>query len=745
MNYKHIALTVLFVPTLLSPLFAQTQRTPPSVSSPSRRPATESPSSRKTEQLQDFTFEGADLDTVMTMYCEWTDKIYLKTDAVKATISVKAKKLTTSESIKVIETILAMNKIALVPIDEKYIKVVQATDNDLTGQGLSINIDPDAEYGDSSKFVTQIIQLENVEIPEVQAAVQHVMNAYGKIMALQRSNSLMITDTEANVKRVHELIEFIDQASARIEPRIYEIEYADATEISTKLNEIVAAAQADQKTTPAVTGNPAARTPPGVIRARANQAKDAAAPTKATISQTEGGSTVIIQGTVKVMADERTNIIIIFSQEENFAFFDKIVSVLDVEVEPATTFEVVNLEYADAAELSGTLNDLIGAASSSRSSSRSGSSNTQNRSGNSRNDRNSRTSSQNQRRGSNNTQLTPNSAETGKTAGIENLNRLSEDTKILADERSNSILLMGSKSDIVAIKKVIKSLDVMLEQVMIEAAIFEVTLGEGLEHGIEWLYTGNNKQGAWDGLGRLTTNAVGKIASQALNYYQNITDINTRAAIKLAAKDSNVRLLSTPVIITTDNTEAHLSVGEQRPVVTSTDSFGSSSGTQRSSYEYKDIGIQLTVTPRINPQRVVIMEVLQQADQVGDEIKIDGNDVPVIFNREFEAQISVPDRGTIALGGLVNTELRDSVAKIPILGDIPLIGRYLFSTVSKEQRQTELVVLLTPSVLATEEEALLETQRRYDAMDMQPSDWPRKEWSGSPLQHRKKEEPTTDL
>ena len=300
---------------------------------------------------------------------------------------------------------------------------------------------------------------------------------------------------------------------------------------------------------------------------------------------------------------------------------------------------------------------------------------------------------------------------------------------------------MGQKNDIAALKIVIKSLDIMLEQVMIEAAIFEVTLGDDLQHGIQWLYKSQagDKAGSWDGVG-LITNAVDQVASGALTYYQNLMGIDTQLAIKLSAGDSNVRLLSTPVIMTTDNTEAHLSVGEQRPVVTSTSNYANSSGTSSSNYEYKDIGIQLTVTPRINPQRVVVMEILQQADQVGDEIMIDGNQVPVILNREFEAQVSVPDRGTVALGGLVNTETRDSVSKIPILGDIPLIGRYLFSSVSKKNRQTELVVLLTPYVLTNNEELLKETERRYDSIDMMPSDWPEKGWSDSPLRFRPKPE-----
>ncbi len=706
-----------------------------------RRPATTKQGAAPTIQpahpksngkLYSFKFEGADLDTVMETYCEWTGQIYLKNDAVKATITLKANALTKTECIEVVEAILGMNNIALVPMGDKFLKVIQSTAPDLGGQGLSINMDPEQKYGNTDKLVTQIIQLKNVEIPEVQTAIQHLMHAYGKIQTLERSNSLMITDTESNILRIRELLQFLDQATARIEPRIYEIKYADASEIASTLNEIVTAAQGEQKkNTKTVPSTHAIRTPPGVIRASQTQTKSTA-PTQATISKTEGGNAAIIQGTVKILSDERTNIIMIFSQKENFDFFDGIIKVLDVEVEPTINFEVINLEYADAEELSGTLNDLMGA--SRGGSSRSGSSS---RSNSSQNNHRPTSRTSNSRSGST-SRITPHTS----TGGIiSNLNSLSENTKILADQRSNSILLMGEKADIMAIKGVIKSLDVMLEQVMIEAAIFEVTLGDDLEHGIQWLYKsqGLDKMGSWDGVG-LVTNAIGNVAAGALTYYQAISGISTEVAIKLSAGDSNVRLLATPVIITTDNTEAKLSVGEQRPVVTSTDSFANSSGTQRSNYEYKDIGIQLTVTPRINPQRFVVMEINQKADQVGDEIPIDGNSVPVILNREFEASVAVPDRGTVALGGLINTETRDSVSKIPILGDIPFIGRYLFSSVSKKHRRTELMVLLTPYVLADSTEMLKQTERIYDSTDMRPSDWPKKGWSESTLRLREKPE-----
>ncbi len=740
MKYRHAILPSLAILALITPHSSIAQAPPPAApGAGAAAPRTVIPKpAPKKEQLQSFVFSGADLDTVMKAYSSWTGKIYLKNDSLKATITLKADRLPISDCIEVVEAILAMNNIALVPMGDKFIKVVPANMPDIGGQGLQVGLDPETTYTGSEKLVTQVIQLQHVSIPEIQAAIQHLMHAYGKIQTLERNNSLLITDTESNIKRIRELVDFVDQPTAKIEPRIYQIQYAEASEIASKLNEIIQMAQGDKKQTGAtVVGNPNARTPPGVIRARAAGAKPAA-PTQATISRTEAGSTVIIQGSVKVMADERTNIILIFSQEENFEFFDKIIKVLDVEVEPAITFEVVHLEYADAEELSSTLNELVGAAQSAKTTTPGSSSG----SASSRNPQGQRAPAAGQRNAIVR-QVTPNAT----ASAVQNLSKLSEDTKILADKRSNAILLMGQKDDIAAIKNVIASLDVMLEQVLIEAAIFEVTLGDKLEHGIQWLYESQkgNRIGGWDASG-LVSNVAGNVAGGALTYYQNLTGFDSQLAIKLAASDSNVRLLSTPVIMTTDNTEAKLSSGEQRPVVTSTDST-LNSVQQRSNYEYKDIGIQLTVTPRINPQRVVVMEILQTADQLGPDVLIDGNPVPTIFNREFEAQIAVPDRGTIALGGLISSDLTDSVSKIPILGDIPLIGRYLFSSVKKDYKQTEVIVLMTPYVLTNEEEMIKETVRIYDATDMQPEDWPEGNWSDSQLKYRERDfekAPTTD-
>ena len=145
-------------------------------------------------------------------------------------------------------------------------------------------------------------------------------------------------------------------------------------------------------------------------------------------------------------------------------------------------------------------------------------------------------------------------------------------------------------------------------------------------------------------------------------------------------------------------------------------------GSIRSSYEYRDIGINLTVTPRINPQRMVVMEVTQTADDVAGEILIDGNLVPEITKRELNATIAVNDRSTIVLGGLILSRNAKSDTKIPLLGDIPVIGN-LFKFKSTTKQRAELVVLLTPYVLMTPAEARAESTRLYSANSSRQREW----------------------
>jgi len=309
---------------------------------------------------------------------------------------------------------------------------------------------------------------------------------------------------------------------------------------------------------------------------------------------------------------------------------------------------------------------------------------------------------------------------------------------------------MGRKSDIAAIKEVIASLDVMLEQVMIEAVILSVGLDDSIQTGVQWVYdtqrlsSSNNpirQLAGWGGApegSNITDAAIGALGS-SLSYYGSFPRINLQALIKAAKSDGDARILSTPVVLTTDNTEASITVGEERPVVSSSVNSSSDGVSARATYEYRNIGITLKVTPNINPQGFVVMEITQTADDVGGKVTIDKNEVPIISKREISATVAVQDRSTIVLGGLVRKSNERTSSKIPLLGDIPLLG-WFFSTHNNSDARSELVVLLTPYVLTNPVQAQQEAERRLKASDAKNTEWPRG-WSQSPLAN---DEPAKD-
>ncbi|MBI9019898.1 MAG: type II secretion system secretin GspD, partial [Verrucomicrobia bacterium] len=589
--------------------------------------------------------------------------------------------------------------------------------------------DPDKKYTAADQLMTQVIPLRYVVYSDVQELVQHLIHGYGKVIKMDRVNSILVTDTSANIARIVEVIAMIDQPLEKIEPRIYQLKHAEAGSVAGKLKELVEAAKTE-KSSQAVIASP--RSVPGVIRA------------PVTTTTTSGGDsyadeTQIVQGEVKFVSDERTNILIIFSKAANFDFFDNIIKVLDVPVDPAVITEVVNLEYAKAKEISGILNEFVGAAKATEKTKASGTGNAEG----------SKTVDEIIQR-----TIEP----TGRDIAPETksaIGRLSADTKIISDERSNSLLLMGRKSDIEALKTVIASLDVMLEQVMIEAVILSVGLNDSLQTGIQWVYQNVEEESEWIDTYKYDTNNVAvssktnvvaknlsragfdaaglasNMIGGALSYYGVFPALNVKALIRAAKTDGDARILSTPVVMTTDNTEATITVGEERPVVSSSINSSSDSYSARATYEYRTIGLTLTVTPNINPQGFVVMEIKQTADDILDTTQIDGNDVPIISKREISATVAVQDRSTIVLGGLVRKSTSQSATKIPILGDIPLIG-WFFSSHNNTDNRSELVVLLTPYVLTNPEQAQREAERRLNASDAKNTEWPRG-WSESPL------------
>ncbi len=692
------------------------------------------------ERQISVSFRDSPLDMVLEFYASLTGRTMIRAPGVEATITLRGQtRMSEREALIAIESVLAMHNVALVPMGERFLRVVQP--GAVRQEGMPILREtPEKPFEETDQLLSMIINLNHVEIGEVQPIIQEMIHGYGKIQVLERTNSLLITDTASNLNRIQEVLDFVDRpVELREDIFVRRINYAEAGQVASRLSEFL---QDQEERTTRQRVTPAApegerRAPPGVIRPprEGDQRRPTAAtPVEAAAELAERG---VIQGRVKIVADERINTLFIISRPANFTFFDRIIDILDQPVDPEIIVRVVNLEYAVAEDVAGILNDFIGAAAGDEP----------------------------QRAPQRGEQTAEARAEalrdfaagmarerrtTEQVNGESQVGRLSAQTRILSDTRTNSLLLMGRRSDIAVLDGIIEQLDVMLGQVLIEAVIVEITLGDTVESGIGWLQrtlTAYNEEAVGPG-GSLTVrepvaafgggftpggsiNNLSQVADQlrdgpsvpagGLSYYLTFFELNLDAIIRLAATSRDARILSTPVILTTDNTEASIIVGESRPVVTST-SASTVGDRTTSQYQFRDIGIDLTVTPRINPQRFVVMDIQQSADNVGGFEEIDGNRVPIITKREMQAQIAVRNRATIVLGGLVSTDRTISTTKIPILGDIPLLGR-LFRTDFTEDTRTELLVLITPYVMMTPEEARAESARLHLQSHSSQTEW----------------------
>jgi general secretion pathway protein D len=290
-------------------------------------------------------------------------------------------------------------------------------------------------------------------------------------------------------------------------------------------------------------------------------------------------------------------------------------------------------------------------------------------------------------------------------------------TKIIADERINALLIFASKTDLATISNIIDKLDVVLQQVLIEAIVMEVQLGKGLNYGFSYLQTQPSTLGRFTGIGASRTvdflnqgNFISGLGSNVasvaavpsgFSYFANFLDFEATAVA--IANDSRVNVISRPRIQTSHAVEANLFVGNTRPYVTGTYSyFGGGPSTQ---FQQQQIGLTLSVLPLINAEGLVVMDIRTKIQQIGKDIAIDANfKVPETSDREANSKVAVRDRETVMLGGFISSEAKKTKAGIPLLKDIPVLGNLFRSTDTSDERK-ELIVLIRPTVLPTPQDA----------------------------------------
>jgi general secretion pathway protein D len=297
---------------------------------------------------------------------------------------------------------------------------------------------------------------------------------------------------------------------------------------------------------------------------------------------------------------------------------------------------------------------------------------------------------------------------------------ISETVKITADKATNSLIIMAEKEDYPVLEEVIQKLDIPRAMVYIECLIMEVNVNAGLDIGTQWRIgegydkdsDGNDQQAYFGGFGGKEYGNFAKAATGSIPGFSagivgksikigNVTFPTIGAVIQAYESDKDSHILSTPQILTTDNEEATLTIGKNVPYQTRS---AADSGTDTySSYEYKDVGITLKITPQISKDRLVRLNVFQEITKL-DNPNQTTTDRPTTLKRKIETTLIVEDGHTVVIGGLIDETLSKTVYKVPCLGDIPGLS-YLFKNISKGDEKTNLYVFLTPTVVKNPLEA----------------------------------------
>ena len=274
-----------------------------------------------------------------------------------------------------------------------------------------------------------------------------------------------------------------------------------------------------------------------------------------------------------------------------------------------------------------------------------------------------------------------------------------EDVRVVADDENNSLMIYATGRQYKLIKSALEKLDVVATQVIIEASILEVTLTDRLKYGLEWTFK-NGLGNDYDGVGVLAAAAGGPAAAVPGFSYtvtNSIGDIS--AVLNALSEESLINVISTPSVMVLDNHEAYIHVGDQVPVLVG--QSVTDGGTSTQNIQYRDTGVKLNVRPSVNAGALVTMDVEQEVTDVGEIDSATGQ--RSFLNRNIMSRVAVRSGESVVLGGLIRENASETESGVPILHTLPLIGP-LFGTVTNEDRRTELIVIITPRALYSQED-----------------------------------------
>ena len=559
-----------------------------------------------------FDFQDADLRTVIQAVSEFTGKNFLVDPRVRGKVTVVAPDpLTEEEAFKAFLAVLEIN--GYVTVDsEGMTKIVPQEE----GKTRNTLMNGHNEQPNRDDMITRVMRLKHIQAERIVPLLRPLIPAYGHLVAEPSTSSLIITDRVSNLDRIVKIINKLDQPMASGEVEVVHLSNASAEELAQLLAPLHKSNDAENK----------------------------------------------VSGVALVMADARTNNLIIKADPTTRKQIKSLAMALDVPAKSSGNTHVVYLKNADAESMVEVLQSTI--------------------------------------RGSSD-------KESGELRGS---------VSITADPATNALVVTASKSDFIALERVIAQLDIRRLQVYVEALIAEVRMDSLNEFGIQFQSAGalgGDNRGVIAGsnfnvgtsIAEVLTNPLAAGAGLNVGFVDGLVTLpdgteilNLSVLAKALDSVSDANVLSTPNILTMDNQEAEIVIGQNVPFVTG--SFaqinqGTAVQNPFQTIERQDVGLRLKIKPQITEGGAIKMEIFQEVSSVAQR----GEATDIVTNtRSLKTTVLAENDRMLILGGLIQDDIVRNEQKVPLLGDIPLLGN-LFRYKSKDRKKTNLLVFLRPRVI----------------------------------------------
>jgi general secretion pathway protein D len=583
-------------------------------------------------------FNDVDIKDFIKVISKITGKDFILGQNVSGKVTIiSPTPVSIDEAWKIFESVLQVNQLTTVGTGN-VIKIMSL--RDAKGADISTYLGRRPEQT-SDVYITQVVPLHYITANDMANVLRPFLSSFGNIQPYDPTNTLIITESASNIDRLLKIVRELDTDINRQTIQVIRLKYATAQSIANIISNLYSG-----QTKPAF----------GFIR-------QAQAPQN--------------QQPIKVLSDDRTNSIIVVATADEIASIEALIQKLDVPVAGEGQIHVYYLKNANAEKLASTLATLAGGNAPS---------------------------------------MPGQAAQHGPAVA-----QLSGGVKISADPATNSLIIISNPQDYQVIKNVIQQLDIRRRQVYVQAVIAELSLNGSKQLGVDLnaipnLYSGGTNVGAVSNMGAgsqilpTTTSPLGPFSQSGISMgvingtitLNGVTYPNIVAFINALETNSEANVLSTPNILATDNEPAEIMVGENVPIPTG-QAIGQISGYTQTFVQRQDVGLKLKITPQINAGDYVRLKLdFELTSIIPSPQGLNANEVGITTSkRSAQTVVTVKDKSTIVIGGLLQNNSSVSESKIPFLGDLPLIG-WLFRYSNKSKGKTDLMIFLTPYIVNSE-------------------------------------------